>query len=72
VKASYLIDFRIAVSKKPFFIVEELINPCLVEACSEVLGSTAGGKMETIPLSTDTIACRIGELLSDIEEDQLI
>uniref|UniRef100_A0A8D0LGS0 Zinc finger MYM-type containing 6 n=1 Tax=Sus scrofa TaxID=9823 RepID=A0A8D0LGS0_PIG len=70
-KASYLIAFQIAASKKPFSIAEELIKPYLVEMCSEVLGSTAGDKMKTIPLSNNTIGHRIDELSADIE-DQLI
>ncbi|XP_032733073.1 zinc finger MYM-type protein 6 [Lontra canadensis] len=71
VKASYLIAFQIATSKKPFSIAEELIKPYLVEMCSEVLGSSAGDKMKTIPLSNNTIGHRIDELSADIE-DQLI
>ncbi|XP_054996476.1 zinc finger MYM-type protein 6 isoform X1 [Sorex araneus] len=71
VKASYLIAFQIAASKKPFSIAEELIKPYLVEMCSEVLGSSAGDKMKTIPLSDNTIEHRIDELSADIE-DQLI
>ncbi|XP_069865005.1 zinc finger MYM-type protein 6 isoform X1 [Dipodomys merriami] len=71
VKASYLIAFQIAASKKPFSIAEELIKPYLVEMCSEVLGSSAGDKMKTIPLSNNTIGYRIEELSADVE-DQLI
>ncbi|XP_055110638.1 zinc finger MYM-type protein 6 isoform X1 [Symphalangus syndactylus] len=71
VKASYLIAFQTAASKKPFSIAEELIKPYLVEMCSEVLGSSAGDKMKTIPLSNVTIQHRIDELSADIE-DQLI
>ncbi|XP_012045295.2 zinc finger MYM-type protein 6 isoform X1 [Ovis aries] len=71
VKASYLIAFQIAASKKPFSIAEELIKPYLVEMCSEVLGSSAGDKMKTMPLSNNTIGHRIDELSADIE-DQLI
>uniref|UniRef100_A0A8C9PYM0 Zinc finger MYM-type containing 6 n=1 Tax=Spermophilus dauricus TaxID=99837 RepID=A0A8C9PYM0_SPEDA len=71
VKASYLIAFQIAASKKPFSIAEELIKPYLVEMCSEVLGSSAGDKMKTIPLSNNIVGYRIDELSADIE-DQLI
>lgn len=71
VKASYLIAFQIAARKKPFSIAEELIKPYLVELCSEVLGSSAGEKMKTIPLSSNTIGCRINKLSADIE-DQLV
>ncbi|XP_050012644.1 zinc finger MYM-type protein 6 [Alexandromys fortis] len=68
VKASYLIAFQIAARKKPFSIAEELIKPYLVEMCSEVLGSSAGDKMKNIPLSNNTIGCRINKLSADIEE----
>ncbi|XP_006886492.1 PREDICTED: zinc finger MYM-type protein 6 [Elephantulus edwardii] len=71
VKASYLIAFQIATSKKPFSTAEELIKPYLVEMCSEVLGSSAGDKMKTIPLSDNTIGHRIEELAADVE-DQLV
>ncbi|XP_036033567.1 zinc finger MYM-type protein 6 isoform X2 [Onychomys torridus] len=71
VKASYLIAFQIAARKKPFSIAEELIKPYLVEMCSDVLGSSAGDKMKSIPLSDNTIGCRINRLSADIE-DQLI
>ncbi|KAL6038956.1 hypothetical protein STEG23_010045 [Scotinomys teguina] len=71
VKASYLIAFQIAARKKPFSIAEELIKPYLVEMCSEVLGSSAGDKMKSIPLSDNTIGCRINRLSADIE-DQLV
>lgn len=71
VKASYLIAFQIAARKKPFSVAEELIKPYLVEMCSEVLGSSAGDKMKSIPLSANTIGCRINRLSADIE-DQLV
>lgn len=71
VKASYLIAFQIAARKKPFSVAEELIRPYLVEMCSEVLGSSAGDKMKSIPLSANTIGCRINRLSADIE-DQLV
>ncbi|KAL1777072.1 zinc finger protein MYM-type protein 6 [Sigmodon hispidus] len=71
VKASYLIAFQIAARKKPFSIAEELIKPYLVEMCSEVLGSSAGDKMKTIPLSDNTIGCRVHRLSADIEEQLL-
>ncbi|XP_036917373.1 zinc finger MYM-type protein 6 isoform X4 [Sturnira hondurensis] len=71
VKASYLIAFQIAASKKPFSTAEELIKPYLVEMCSEVVSSSAGDKMKTIPLPNNTIGHRIDELSADIE-DQLI
>lgn len=71
VKASYLIAFQIAASKKPLSIAEELIKPYLVEMCSEVLGSTAGDQTKSVPLTNSAIGHRMDELSADVE-DQLI
>ncbi|XP_058534641.1 zinc finger MYM-type protein 6 [Ochotona princeps] len=71
VKASYLVAFQIAASKKPLSTAEEFVKPYLVETCSEVLGSSAGDKVKTIPLSHSAVRHRIQELSADIEE-QLI
>lgn len=71
VKASYLVALRIAKCKKAYSIAENLIKPCLIDVCTEILGPAAGDKMKTIPLSNDTVQRRISKLASDVE-DQLI
>ena len=58
-EASYHIAFRIAQSKKPHTIGEELIKPCLIEATTLVLGKKNNNKLEEILLSNDTVKKRI-------------
>ena len=42
-KASYLIALQIAKNKKPYTIGEDLIKPCMLQACGAVLGKQAEG-----------------------------
>lgn len=70
-KASYLVALRIAKSKKPYSVAEDLVKPCLIDVCSEVLGQSAADKMKALPLSNDTIGRRICELSYDIESQLL-
>lgn len=65
-EASYRIAFRIAQSKKPHTIGEELIKPCLIEATTLVLGKQQSNKLKEISLSNDTIKSRIFEMSEDI------
>ena len=65
-EASYRIAFRIAQSKKPHTIGEELIKPCLIEATTLVLGKEKASKLEKISLSNDTVKKRISEMSQDI------
>ena len=65
-EASYCIAFRIAQAKKPHTIGEELINPCLVEATTLVLGGEKANKLKEISLSNDTVKKRISEMSQDI------
>nr|CAI5843314.1 unnamed protein product [Callosobruchus analis] len=70
-KASYLVALRIAKSKKPYSVAEDLLKPCLIDVCCEVLGQSAADKMKTLPLSNDTIGRRICELSDDVESQLL-
>nr|CAI5847896.1 unnamed protein product [Callosobruchus analis] len=70
-KASYLVALRIAKSKKPYSVAEDLVKPCLIDVCCEVLGQSAADKMKTLPLSNDTIGRRICELSDDVESQLL-
>ena len=65
-EASYRIAFRIAQSKKPHTIGEELIKPCLIEATTLILGKEKANKLEEISLSNDTIKKCISEMSQDI------
>nr|CAI5868874.1 unnamed protein product [Callosobruchus analis] len=70
-KASYLVALRIAKSKKPYSVAEDLVKPCLIDVCCEVLSQSAADKMKTLPLSNDTIGRRICELSDDVESQLL-
>uniref|UniRef100_A0A9J7Z8E8 DUF4371 domain-containing protein n=1 Tax=Cyprinus carpio carpio TaxID=630221 RepID=A0A9J7Z8E8_CYPCA len=66
-KASYMVAARVARSKKAFTIAEELILPSAVDMCRELLGDAAATKIQSIPLSDDTVARRIVDMSDDIE-----
>lgn len=64
--SSYLVAQRIAKSKKPHTIAQELIHPAAVEMCEIMLGTEAANKLKAIPLSDDTVRRRIQDLSADI------
>lgn len=66
-KASYLIANQIAKCKKPYTIGEELIKPCMLKACEQILGMQAVQKLKVIPMSDNTIKRRIEDMAEDIE-----
>ncbi|XP_075962096.1 SCAN domain-containing protein 3-like [Anarhichas minor] len=70
-KASYLVARRVAQSKKPFPIAEELVLPAAVDMCCEMIGEAAAKKLLTIPLSNDTVSHRITDMASDIQHQLL-
>ena len=53
--ASYMVAFCIARSKKAFTIVEELILPCAIDMCREIIGEAAASKHKLVSFSNDTI-----------------
>ncbi|GFY56386.1 SCAN domain-containing protein 3 [Trichonephila inaurata madagascariensis] len=66
-RASYLVANRIAKTKKPFTIGEELFFPAAKDICRELLGEAAVEKVAHVPLSADTVTRRIEEIAEDIE-----
>ena len=66
-KASYMVAFRIARSKKIFTIAEKLILPCAIDMCREIMAEAAASKLKLVSLSNDTIKRRIAEISDDIE-----
>ena len=65
-KASYRIALRIAQTKKPHTIGEDLIKPCILEAAKAVLGEQQSNKLRSISLSNDTVKNRISDMSEDI------
>lgn len=71
VEASYKIALLIAKDKKPHTIGESLIKPCLLTACSTVLGDDSYNKFAKIALSNDTVKRRIDDMAIDMK-NQLV
>lgn len=71
-KASYLVALQIAKNKKAYTIGEDLIKPCMLQVCEEVLGNQAVKKLKEIPMSANTIKRRIEEMAEDIENQVII
>ena len=69
--ASYEVAYLVAQSKKPHTIAESLIRPAAIAMTRAMHGEKIASTLETIPLSNDTMARRIGEMANDIKE-QLI
>ena len=65
-EVSYRIALRIARTKKPHNIGEELIKPCILEASKLILGEQQANKLQAISLSNDTDRSRISEMSEDI------
>ena len=70
-RASFLVANRIAKTKKPFTIGEELILPSTKDICRELLGEAAVKKIMHVPLSASTVTRRIEEIAEDIEAQLL-
>jgi hypothetical protein len=69
---SYKVASRIAKCKKPHTIAEELILRAAVDMVVNIMiGESAGKLLSKVPLSNDTISCRIQHIAEDLN-DQLI
>ena len=67
-EASYKVAYSIAKEKKPHTIGETLVKPCALEMTELVCGIEHRKKLEAIPLSNDTINCRIYDISNNILE----
>jgi len=66
-KCSYLVAMHIAKSKKAYTIGEKLLKPCMIDIFTELFGSEYATKINSIPMSNDTISRRINIMAVDIE-----
>lgn len=66
-KAFYLVALQIEKNKKAYIIGEDLIKPCMLQACEEVSGNSAVKKLKEIPMFANTFKRRIEEMAEDIE-----
>lgn len=69
--SSYKVAWRIAKSKKPHTIAENLILPAAMDMVSIMIGDAAAKQLQNVPLSDNTISRRIQDMAEDIN-DQLI
>ena len=67
-EASYKVAYRIAKEKKPHTIGETLVKPFALEMTELVCGIEHRKKLKAIPLSNDTIKCRINDVSNNILE----
>lgn len=67
IKSSFVAAYHIAKEKKPYTTGEQLIKPVLVDITRIMFGESAVAKMNTVPLSADTIKRRVTEMSSDIK-----
>lgn len=67
IEASFAVALEIAKAKKPFMVGEQLIQPCLTKAVEIMLGPAALAKVNSIPLSRDTVKRRIAAMARDVE-----
>ncbi len=68
IEASFVISHMIAKNKKAHTIGESLLNPACEEMVQIMLGDETASKIGKVPLSDNTVACRISKLRRDIEE----
>ena len=67
VEASYAVSLRIAKSKKPHTIGEELVLPCTKDIVRLMIGADTVKKLSSLSLSDNTIQRRIQEMSDDIK-----
>ncbi|KFD54718.1 LOW QUALITY PROTEIN: hypothetical protein M514_04418 [Trichuris suis] len=67
-RASYNISLLIAKSGKAHTIGEELLLPVVSEVLDTVLHRQSADAILKIPLSNDTVQCRIDEMAKDVED----
>ena len=71
-RASYEASYLIAKSIKPFSVGEKSRFPAAVKMSEIVHGKRYGDEIRKIPLSNDTVARRIAEIIDDQFEQLII
>lgn len=67
IESSFIVAYEIAKAKKPYLLGEQVIQPCISKVVNVMLGESYAQKLESIPLSHQTIARRIQEMSSDVK-----
>ena len=63
------VSYRIALSGEAHTIAETLIKPCAKDMATCMIDAKSAEIIETIPLSNNTVARRIQDLATDIENE---
>ncbi|KAH7968023.1 hypothetical protein HPB52_005342 [Rhipicephalus sanguineus] len=71
IKASYMLSYHVAKQMKPHTICETLLMPCMKDVVGAVIGKEHVKKLDKIPWSNDTVARRIREMASDVQDQAL-
>lgn len=72
VEASFLVSLRIARCGKAHTIGEELLLPAAKDMVTCMFNESMAKKLETIPLSNDTVRRRIESMASNIKENLMV
>ncbi|XP_050064379.1 zinc finger BED domain-containing protein 5-like [Aphis gossypii] len=67
-RASYMVRYRIAQKGEAHTIAETLIKPCLIDIATCMLEEKFAKQLSTIPLSNNTVARRIADLATNVEQ----
>ncbi len=67
-ETSFVVSHMIVENIKAHTIGESLLKPACEEMVRIMLGNEAASEIDKVPLSNNTVACRISELSCDIEE----
>lgn len=69
--ASYKVSYKIARCKKAHTIGEDLILPAAMDIVETMFGDNFAKQLQSIPLSNDTVARRIGDIAEDVQHQLL-
>ncbi len=70
-EASYYVSKRVDKVEKPHTIAEALILPAAKDICQFMFGDHFAQQISGIPLSNNTVSCRISDMASDTKEQLL-
>uniref|UniRef100_K7FPI3 BED-type domain-containing protein n=1 Tax=Pelodiscus sinensis TaxID=13735 RepID=K7FPI3_PELSI len=68
-EASYKVSYRISLAEEAHTIGESLIKPCAKDIVMCMLDQESSKKVEAVPLSNNTVTCRIHDLAADIKKE---
>ncbi|GBP96500.1 Zinc finger BED domain-containing protein 5 [Eumeta japonica] len=67
--ASHLLKYRVAKTDEVPTIAENLIKPFALDIIKRMLDDKSAKHLSTVPLSNDTVSCRIHDLASYVKQE---